>query len=191
MVFSRSQQRRPSRSYSGRFGDPLIWKKQLPGDLVRADFHKLGTQKGYLLQVESTTKNNEVEQVHSIVNQLHNLEETDEWALELILSDDSGASIRDAIKEGTCLAVSDGSYKNNRGTSAGIIERRGVPESRLIVLNRVPGIADDHSACRAELAGVCGTITAITKIVQYYKITTGTARIGLDGQSCYNINKYV
>ena len=67
------------------------------------------------LQVESTTNNNEGEQVHSIVNQLHNLEETDEWALELILSDDSGASIRDAIKEGTCLAVSDGSYKNNRG----------------------------------------------------------------------------
>ena len=104
---------------------------------------------------------------NSTINQLHNLEETDEWSLELIISDDSGASIRDAIKEGTCLAISDGSNKNNRGTSAGIIEKQGVTESRLIVLNRVPGIAYDHSAYRAELAGVCGTITDITKIVQY------------------------
>ena len=30
MVFSRSQQRRPSRSYSGRFGNPLIWKNNFP-----------------------------------------------------------------------------------------------------------------------------------------------------------------
>ena len=117
--------------------------------------------------METTSNNNEGEQLHSTVNQLHILEETDEWALELILSDDSGVAIRDAIKEGTCLAISDGSLKNNRGTSAGIIEKQGIPESRLIVLNRVPGIAEDHSAYRAELAGVCGTITAITKIVQY------------------------
>ena len=53
-------------------------------------------------------------------------------------------------------------------------------------MNRVPGIADDHSAYRAEIAGVCGTITAITKIVQHYNIKIGKARIGLDGQSVLN-----
>ena len=90
---------------------------------------------------------------------------------------------KDAINEVTCLEVSDGSYKNNRGTSVGIIEKQVVPESRLIVFNRLLGIADDHSAYRAELAGVCGTITAIVKFVKHYKITTGRAIIGLDGQS--------
>ena len=185
-AFSRLQQRRPSRSYSGKFGNPQIWHHHLPKDLVRADFHRRGSQQGHLIQVETTPNNNEGEQLHSTVNQLHILEETDEWALELILSDDSGVAIRDAIKEGTCLAISDGSFKNNRGTSAGIIEKQGIPESRLIVLNRVPGIAEDHSAYRAELAGVCGTITAITKIVQYYNIKIGKARIGLDGQSVLN-----
>ena len=54
------------------------------------------------------------------------------------------------------------------------------------MLNRVPGIAEYHSAYRAELAGMCGTITAIKKIVQYYKVTTGRARIGLDGHSVLN-----
>ena len=53
--------------------------------------------------------------------------------------------------------------KKNRVTSAGIIEKEGVPESRMIILNRVPGVTDDHSPYRAELAGVCGTITAIEK----------------------------
>ena len=67
-VFSRIQQRRPSRSYSGKFGNPLIWYHQLPNDLVRADFHRRGSQQGHLLQVETTTNNNEVQQVHSTVN---------------------------------------------------------------------------------------------------------------------------
>ena len=103
------------------------------------------------------------EQEYRPTDQLHSLEDTEEWALELILSDDSGTSIRDAIKEGTCLAVSNGFYKYNRGTSAGIIEKQGVPEWRLIVLKRVPGVAADDSAYRAELEEVCGTVTAIEK----------------------------
>ena len=65
--------------------------------------------------------------------------------------------------------MSDGFYENNRGDSSGIVEEKGVPESSIIVLNRVSGIAADHSAYRAELDRVYGTITAITKIVQYYK----------------------
>jgi len=53
----------------------------------------------------------------------------------------------------------------------------------MIILNRVTGITDDHSPYRAELAGVCGTITAIEKIIDYYKIRLGKVRAGLDGQS--------
>ena len=60
-----------------------------------------------------------------------------------------------------------------RGTSAGIIEKEGVPESRMIILNIVPGITDDHSPYWTELAGVCGTITVIKKIVDHYKILSG------------------
>ena len=59
----------------------------------------------------------------------------------------------------------------------------GVPESIMIILNRVPGITDDHSLYRAELAGVRGTITAIEKIIYHYKILSGRVRVGLDGQS--------
>ena len=72
---------------------------------------------------------------------------------------------------------------NNRGTSVGIIEKECVPESRMIILNRVPGITDDHSPYRAELAGVCGTITAIEKNVDHYKILSVKVRVGLDRQS--------
>ena len=53
----------------------------------------------------------------------------------------------------------------------------------MIILNRVPGITEDQSPYRAELAGVCGTITAIEKIVEYYKTLSGRVRVGLDGQS--------
>ena len=118
-----------------------------------------------------------------ILDKLYNLKPTEDWALELILSNDHGAIIKDSIIEETYLAISDGSFKNNRGTSAGIIEKEGVPESRMFILNRVPGMIDDHSSYRSELSGVCGTITAIDKIVEHYKISSGKVKIGLDGQS--------
>ena len=53
----------------------------------------------------------------------------------------------------------------------------------MIILNRVPGIPNDHSPYRVELAGVCYTITMIEQYVEYYKIRSGKARIGLDGQA--------
>jgi len=62
--------------------------------------------------------------------------------------------------------------KKNRVNLAGIIEKQGVPESKLIVLDRVRGTSADHSSYWAELVGVCGTIKTIGKIVQYYKIVT-------------------
>ena len=92
-------------------------------------------------------------------------------------------ALRNSIIAGPCIAISDGSFKNNRGTSSGIIEDEGALETRMIILNRVPGIPNDHSPYRAELAGVCGTITMIEQYVEYYKIRSGKARIGLDGHA--------
>ena len=118
-----------------------------------------------------------------MLNKLNSLKPADDWALELVHSQDQGMAIRNSIIAGTCIAISDGSFKNNRGTSAGIIEDEGVPETRMIILNRVPGIPNDHSPYRAELIGVCGTITMIEQYVEYYKIRSGKARIGIDGQA--------
>ena len=181
--YSRTGRRSSTRSLAGKFYNPMIWKKPSPSDLARADFYKKDNKQGNLLQYETTRHKSTQEEPQTLPDILNILKPTEDWTLELIHSHDQGATIRDAIKEGTCLAISDGSFKNNRGTSAGIIEKEGVPESRMIILNRVPGISDDHSPYRAELAGVCGTITAIEKIVEHYKILSGKVRVGLDGQS--------
>ena len=76
MAFSRSQQRRPSRSYSGKFSNPLIWYLHLPSDILRANFHKLGSRQGHLLQVDSTINDFNCEQEYRPTDQLHNLEDT-------------------------------------------------------------------------------------------------------------------
>ena len=115
MAFSRSQQKRPSLSYSGKCVNPIICYQRLPNDLARANFNKQGSRQGHILQVNSTTNENSSEQERRSIDQIHSLEETEDWDLELILPDDLGASIRDAIKEGTCLVVRDVHYKNNNG----------------------------------------------------------------------------
>ena len=81
MDFKRSQRRITSRSYSGKFGNPLIWHQRLHNDLVRADFHKRGSRQGHLLQVNSITKDNNSAKEHRSINQLHNLEEIKYWDL--------------------------------------------------------------------------------------------------------------
>ena len=140
-------------------------------------------KQGLLLQTHTTTQRTAHIRHTTFLNKLNSLKPADDWALELVHSQDQGMAIRNSIIAGTCIAISDGFFKNNRGTSAGIIEDEGVPETRMIILNRVPGIPNDHSPYRAELTGVCGTITMIEQYVEYYKIRSGKAIIGLDGQA--------
>ena len=81
MDFSRYQGRRPSLSYSGNFGNLLIWYQRLPNDLVRTEFHKRGSRQGHLLQADCTTNYNNNEHERRPMDQIHNLEEIEDWSL--------------------------------------------------------------------------------------------------------------
>ena len=95
-----------------------------------------------------------------------------------------------AIQNCNALAISDGSFKFNRGTSAGVVEEEGDPSSRMIVFNKVPGLPKVQSPYRSELAGVCGIITLIETIIQNFAINKGRIKIGLDGESAVKKLRY-
>jgi hypothetical protein len=61
------------------------------------------------------------------------------------------------IKQGTASAVSDGSYKNNNGTSAFLLCAADVTNC-IIGVNAVPGAPSEQSTYRSKLAGVSGIL---------------------------------
>ena len=107
------------------------------------------------------------------------------WAVEYIYSADNGYHVALEIISGSAIAVSDGSYKNDFGTSAFIME--GIHgKHRITGRNCIPGSPADQSSHRSELGGIVGIATALKLLCQVHDITEGKITIGLDGLSALN-----
>jgi hypothetical protein len=98
--------------------------------------------------------------------------------------EDEGRAISKAIKKGTAIAVSDGSYKDARGTAAFILERSDLKDKKghIIGVNLIPGEPTDQSAYRSELGGVSGIIETVGILCRLYSIQDGIIEVGLDGE---------
>ena len=92
------------------------------------------------------------------------LPETDRWAVEYLFSENDGQSIAMEISMGTAIAVSDGSYKDNFGTSAFIFDGL-YTTSRITGRNRIPGSPADQSAHRSEVGGIVGMAVTLNSSV--------------------------
>jgi hypothetical protein len=111
---------------------------------------------------------------------------------------DEGSAIAEAIREGRCVSVSDGSLKDQYGTSAWAIEAESSvdrctgadipPEAasknnRCKGVNIVPGAPSDQSAYHSEVAGLFGIATMVRELCGFHGITAGTVYLGCDGLS--------
>jgi hypothetical protein len=104
------------------------------------------------------------------------------WAIESFVSSDEGLVVADAIRTGDCIGVSDGSYKDEFGTAAWIIQGKDEIGS-ISGVCVVPGNSTDQSAYRSELAGLYAIITMIEAVCIFHKIEKGVVTIGCDGLS--------
>lgn len=102
----------------------------------------------------------------------------DEMALPL----DNGYELANGIREGAARAVSDGSFKDEYGTAAGILAASINDTDTLLFVNSVPGIPSDQSSYRSELAGILGTLYVVEALCQIYSIDEGAITIALDGK---------
>ena len=105
----------------------------------------------------------------------------DVWAAEILLSTDKGTIVAAAIRAGTAYAVSDGSYKENQGTSAFLLEGASGAKGRIIGMNAIPGDAKDQLAYQAELGGISGVIASVDCLCWLHQILSGTIQCCLDG----------
>jgi len=105
-----------------------------------------------------------------------------QWGLQLHLRGSQRALLQ-SLSRGEGFAVSDGSYKDDKGTAAWIIEG---PSSVLRLTGSwfTPGQPEDHSSFRSELAGLLGVVYTLT----FWPPTTTapTFRLACDGLSVIN-----
>jgi len=79
-----------------------------------------------------------------------------EWAFQELHSTSNGKDIAQALSSGTCMAVSNGSYKDLFGTAAWILTNSA--SVQLLGLTMVPGSPGDHASYCSKLAGIYSTV---------------------------------
>jgi hypothetical protein len=117
------------------------------------------------------------------------LPQADQWAMSQISLPDNGTGLAASLIAGSAIAVSDGSFKDGRGTAAFVIEDCIHPNnlSQAIGVNTVPGSLEDHSAYRSELSGDWGVISAVECICKAHGVTSGSIEVGLDGEQAMKV----
>ena len=110
------------------------------------------------------------------------LPQDDQWDISNMWLQDQGKEIANAIQLGNATGLSDGSYKNNRGTAACVMEENNNEDSRIYAVHDTPGEMSNQSPYRLELGGISMMLAMLRCIVQYYGITKGSIRLGLDGK---------
>ena len=106
----------------------------------------------------------------------------EQWAVREVTTTIKINEIVEDIANGTAVAVSDGSYKDNGGTAAWIIESKDGAQRMQGVVN-VPGMVLDQSSYRSELAGIYGSVMVVEVIKEVIGLKKGGILIGCDGKS--------
>jgi hypothetical protein len=86
---------------------------------------------------------------------------------------DEGRIILQAIKDGTAIAVSDGSYRDMHGTAAWVIE--GIDHQGQITGKAIaPGGSETQSLYCSKLTGIYANMVVVHNICSFYTINEST-----------------
>ena len=118
----------------------------------------------------------------TLAEAIEHLPPGNQWAVRRFDSTDNGDRVAQAIRAGTAIAISDGSFKDRFGTAAIVIEAED-SEHNIIAVNVVPGNPEDQGAFRSELAGLFGQVILVNTICAVHQITQGTIECGCDGKA--------
>lgn len=87
-----------------------------------------------------------------------------------------------AILHGTAFAVTDGSFKQGKGTSAFTLQTGFNSKDGILGSNEVVGPREVKCAYRSKLAGILGILVAIWAVCEIQNITEGSITVGCDNQ---------
>jgi hypothetical protein len=107
------------------------------------------------------------------------------WCVQHMMIDGDGSVLVDAIRNHEAVMVSDGSFKDQRGTAAMILQG-ATPIGEARAMNRVPGEPEDHDSFQSKLSGLIGIATLVELLCEYFNITGGAVEVACDGLSALN-----
>jgi len=105
----------------------------------------------------------------------------EEWGIQIQLEGQE-ESVLEAIRRGVAVAVSDGSFQNQAGVAAWMIESE-TKANRIVGRGRTPGSAEDQSAYHSELFGLWGILHTLTLLTEKYQLHDGRITIACNGLS--------
>jgi len=154
----------------------------LTGDLLRTTVLHRGSDRGiWTTGRAETITTAEDQRPRNLLERLRQGPPSRIWATEACLVEDNGERFAEAIRAGTAIAVSDGSFKDKFGTAACIFQDES-GAGRFVVLNVAPGGPDDQGAYRSELSGLYGIVCTLEQVCIEHSITQGAVTIGCDGE---------
>ena len=113
---------------------------------------------------------------------------TQRWAIATLLRTDEGTQFATALRQGTALAVSDGSLKVGLGTSAFIlVDRTNLTSHPIQGVNKVPGPIAEGDSHRCELAGLYAIVSSVNMIAMAHGVTDGQVEVACDNISSLGV----
>jgi hypothetical protein len=113
---------------------------------------------------------------------ISNCEDGVRWAVRHFSAEDGGAMVAAAIHQGTAVAVSNGSYKDEFGTAALVLEGED-SVNQVLAVNVVPGDLDDQSSYQSELSGIFRVVMMVQALCNVHAISEGAICIGCNGDT--------
>ena len=104
------------------------------------------------------------------------------WAFLSVPHEVDGTGIAAAIADGHCIAVSNGSFKEEHGTAAGTLVDQNNVNIRLTRECIIPGAPSDQSAFRSKVAGLFSICHMVRLLCEYYHTRQGQIQVRCNGQ---------
>jgi hypothetical protein len=118
-----------------------------------------------------------------ILSVAYNLDPEAFWAIHDFMAPvDNGQTIAEAIRNGSAIAVSDGSYKDKFGTAAWALEGKTALH-RITGHCVIPGDPNDQSPYRSELGGLYAMAVMAAAVCKLHQVSSGAIEIACDGLS--------
>lgn len=121
-------------------------------------------------------------QATSFVQFLHLSDPGERWCFSHLDLGDDGVTLAIAIREGDAITISDGSFQDQYGTAAWVLEGK-CSMGRIVWAVMAPGMAKGQSAYRSELTGIYCILICAKKLCEFYNITQGSIELSCDGLS--------
>ena len=113
----------------------------------------------------------------------------DHWAISKMRSTDQILAVAKTILSGNATQISNGSFKNNRGTVACIVEANNDTNSRIYAMYDTPGNKIDQSPYRSELGRISMVLLILQCVIRCHSIKLGSVQVGLDGKQAMEQTK--